>query len=252
MLGRDPQQQNPTRPYFALVDEASKLNLNTATLAMLQALPGMTAEFAAAIIDWRDADSEVTQGGAEDETYLRLVPPYHCKNAKFESLEELRLVYGSDLTVLYGEDANRNGVLDANEDDGDITQPADNRDGKLDPGLLEYLTVYSREANTNADGTARIGISGPGLAQRITPLLQSKFTAQRAGLRQAILGSAHGGSGKRRSAGARRRTSQGNRCCRNSGTFVRGGSACRMGACVSKPDARSASGGSFEFSGSGG
>src|SRR4051812_48204053 len=51
------------RPAFGLVDEASKLNLNTATPEMLQALPNMTAEFAAAIKDWRDSDQNVTQGG---------------------------------------------------------------------------------------------------------------------------------------------------------------------------------------------
>ncbi len=192
LLGRDSQPQNPTKPYFALVDEASKLNLNTATLEMLQALPGMTAEFAAAIIDWRDADSDVTTGGAEDETYLRLIPPYHCKNAKFESLDELRLVFGANLTLLYGEDSNRNGALDPNEDNGDVTPPADNRDGKLDAGLFEYLTVYSRESGTNSDGTARVSIlgqgRGAGLASRLGTLVRSKFSSQRADQIIEVLG----------------------------------------------------------------
>jgi len=65
---------NAERPSFELVDEASKLNLNTATVEMLQLLPGMTPELAAAIVDWRDSDSDVTTGGAEDEVYLRLNP----------------------------------------------------------------------------------------------------------------------------------------------------------------------------------
>ena len=41
-IGRDPKQPNQVTtdlPYFALVDEASKLNLNTATAAMLELLP---------------------------------------------------------------------------------------------------------------------------------------------------------------------------------------------------------------------
>jgi general secretion pathway protein K len=46
------------------------------------------------IIDWLDTDSEVTMGGAEDEYYLSLEPPYHCKNAPMDSIEEILLVKG--------------------------------------------------------------------------------------------------------------------------------------------------------------
>lgn len=41
-----------------------------------------------------------------------------------------------------------NGILDPNEDDGDDSLPEDNRNGVLD-GLLEYVTVYSKEPNTS-------------------------------------------------------------------------------------------------------
>jgi hypothetical protein len=44
-------------------------------------IAGMTSELAAAIIDWRDEDDEVTSGGAESETYLLRKPSYACKNA---------------------------------------------------------------------------------------------------------------------------------------------------------------------------
>jgi len=150
------QQKAFRTPIFGLVDEASKLNLNTATVAMLEWLPGMTAEFAAAIVDWRDADSTATASGAEDEIYGRLVPPRRCKNASFESVEELRLVYGATDAILYGEDANRNGVLDPNENDGNVSLPEDNRDGKLDQGILSFVTVHSKESATTSDGTARV------------------------------------------------------------------------------------------------
>src|SRR5438105_13565114 len=39
LIGRGDGQDLPTTPHFGLVDEASKLNLNRATLNMLQALP---------------------------------------------------------------------------------------------------------------------------------------------------------------------------------------------------------------------
>lgn len=165
-------------PRFGLIDEASKLNLNTATLEMLQNLPRMTPQLAAAIIDWRDADSDTTQDGAETETYSRLNPPYQSKNARFESIEELRLLLGADPEILYGEDANRNGVLDPNENDGDLSWPMDNRDGKLDPGILEFVTVYSLEPNVRTNGSPRINVNGGG-ETNLTQLLQEKFEQAR-------------------------------------------------------------------------
>ncbi|MBE7558284.1 general secretion pathway protein GspK [bacterium] len=160
LVGRDPNEDPDEHPRFGLVDEAGKLNLNTATREMLELLPRMTAELAAAIVDWRDEDDDLSPDGAESETYLKLDPPYNCKNAPFESVDELRLVYGADLEILYGEDTNRNGVLDPNEDDGDASPPSDNADGRLDAGICEYLTVYSRQSNTQADGTPRVNING--------------------------------------------------------------------------------------------
>jgi DNA uptake protein ComE-like DNA-binding protein len=179
MIGRGDPQDAPSRAVFGLVDEASKLNLNTATREMLEYLPRMTPELAAAIVDWRDSDSTVGEGGAEDEIYLRLDPPYRCKNARFESIEELRLVYGMDIETLYGEDTNLNGVLDPNENDGDLSPPSDNRDGRLDPGLIEYLTIFSREPNTGADGSQRINVGSTNQTQ-LASLLQENFGADRA------------------------------------------------------------------------
>jgi hypothetical protein len=113
----------------------------------------------------------VTEGGAESQAYLRLNPPYRCKNGDFESTEELRLVMGAHLDILYGEDVNMNGVLDPNEDDGDVSPPADDRDGHLDPGILEYLTVYSRHPSTGTN------VNQP---QQLRGLLEQKFSADKA------------------------------------------------------------------------
>ncbi len=156
LIGRDTNdwEINLTTPAFGLVDEASKINLNAPwlTAEMIEYLPGMTLELAGAIMDWRDTDSTIsTNGGAEDETYTRLTQPYKAKNAPFESVEELRLVAGMTAEILYGEDANLNGILDANENDGDNSPPYDNRDGRLDPGLMEYFTVYTREPATGTN-----------------------------------------------------------------------------------------------------
>lgn len=193
-IGRDPQQSRPDEPYFGLVDEASKLNLNTATVAMLELLPGMTPQLAAAIVDWRDADSDVTPNGAEDETYQRLNPSYRCKNAPFESVEELRMVYGAELALLIGEDTNLNGALDPNERDGTRTMPDDNQDGVLDAGLFEYLTVYTREPNTAPDGSTRVNLAGTNTTELVT-LLQDFLGTDRANQVLAQLGAGLGSGG---------------------------------------------------------
>ena len=162
LLGRGDRQITTDAPYFGLVDEASKLNLNAPwlTVDLLMNLPKMTTELAGAILDWRDADSDVNLGGgAENDTYQRLNPPYRCKNGPFESVDELRLVSGAYLDILYGEDANLNGVLDPNENDGDISSPSDNRDGRLDSGLFEYFTVYTREPALDPYGSNRVNVT---------------------------------------------------------------------------------------------
>jgi len=192
LIGRGGASERESRgeddaPVFGLVDEASKLNLNTATREMLEALPGMTAELAAAIIDWRDADEELTPDGAESQNYLLGDPAYNCKNSRFETVEELRLVKGGDWNVLCGEDANRNGILDPNENDGAATPPDDNQDGRLDPGILEYVTVYTREPNVREDGSPRINVNGNRSA--VEQLLREKFGDARAAEIQAATGS---------------------------------------------------------------
>jgi type II secretory pathway component PulK len=194
LVGRDANESQPVsmRPVFGLVDEASKLNLNTATAEMLEALPRMTPELAAAIVDWRDEDDEITSGGAESETYLRFKPTYQCKNAPFESVEELRLVHGMDLEVLYGEDTNLNGVLDPNENDGHLSLPDDNRDGRLDRGILDYVTVFSREPGTREDGSSRLNIR-TAERQTLQSLLEEHFSASRASEILQALGPNPGG-----------------------------------------------------------
>ncbi|MBI5768862.1 MAG: helix-hairpin-helix domain-containing protein [Verrucomicrobia bacterium] len=174
----------PNEPYFALVDEASKLNLNTATSAMIQALPiqGMTQEFADAIVAWRSATSQ--NAAYNENIYSQLEQPRHNKGAAYETVDEVRLINGAMLDLLFGEDTNRNGVLDANEDDGETSAPRDDQNGTLLAGLLEYVTVYSREPATSAAGSRRINVTQLNtlqtrqqLQQRLT---QRGITSQRA------------------------------------------------------------------------
>ncbi len=142
ILGRADTGLASDRPVFGLVDEASRINLNTATRTMLEALPGMTPELAAAVLEWR------TPGLAADATaYLFRDPPYLAKGAPFESVEELMLVEGFDLELLFGADRNRNGAVDSWES------------GMPPPALADLLTVVSYERNAQADGSARVNLN---------------------------------------------------------------------------------------------
>ncbi len=162
LIGRNWDSQDPpTTAHFGLIDEASKLNINFGTSNVLAMLPRLQTDVLANLLAWRSTNTSSLSGGAESDTYMRNNPPYLCKNALFESVDELRLIYNMDFETLYGEDANLNGILDANENDGDTTPPSDNRDGNLDPGILEYVTVYTHEPKTMTNGTtARYNITG--------------------------------------------------------------------------------------------
>jgi DNA uptake protein ComE-like DNA-binding protein len=170
-IGRDTNLPvGPGRFCFGLVDEASKLNLNRASSNALIWLPRMTADLTQAILDWRD-----TNGTGPTVTYYAMQQPsYQCKCDPFETVDEVRLLYGADMDTLLGEDANRNGVLDPSETD-------DNQNGMLDPGVLEYFTVYSHEPNSNSDGSSRINIRNLSTSStQLASLLQTNFGDTRA------------------------------------------------------------------------
>ena len=144
IIGRDPNEGNSTEPYFGLVDEGGKLNLNNVSTNVFQYLPNITSDFADAIMDWRGTNGVVSL----DYTSLGYAPKY----APFETVDELRLVYGATVDMLAGEDLNRNGVLDKSEKDL-------NSNGELDPGLFEAVTIYTREPNFHADGSSLTNVN---------------------------------------------------------------------------------------------
>jgi DNA uptake protein ComE-like DNA-binding protein len=66
----------------------------------------------------------------------------------------LLLVQGVTPELLYGNDLNRNGILEPNEDDGT---------GTVTPGWDAYLTVYSRSRNVDPNNNPKIWINNPDL-----------------------------------------------------------------------------------------
>ncbi|MCK4343273.1 MAG: general secretion pathway protein GspK [Phycisphaerae bacterium] len=155
---------------FGLTPESGKLNLNAASedeitwlldSVLLDLGIQNSPELVDALLDWLDADEDMRPNGAESDYYEQLEPGYYAKNGRLDTLEELLLVRGFTAAVLYGEDTNRNGILDLNEDDGEDSFPYyDNADGILDYGLAPYVTVWSRELIIT-QGTGE-GVEGEG------------------------------------------------------------------------------------------
>ncbi len=157
---------------FGLTSESSKFNINrlldideydTEEVGLvydaMAQIPGMTDDIVDAILDWIDSDSDRRPGGAESGDYEALAIPYSAKNGPMESIDEMLKIQGVTPLLFYGEDANRNGLLDPNENDGDASLPADNADGILDLGWQTYFTATSRERNTDPDGIEKINLN---------------------------------------------------------------------------------------------
>lgn len=184
---------------FGLQNESARLNINTLTIleansaallpavaaagdagddvdtdniavSLLLALPGMTEEVADAILDWIDEDDESRPYGAESGDYYNTLPtPYSCANGPLQSVEELLLVRGVTPTLLFGADANRNGVIDPDEQQRfgiGIDTP-----GAL--GWSAYLTVHGAEGSKRRDGALRVKVNQDDLELLYDELLEA-------------------------------------------------------------------------------
>lgn len=157
---------------FGLIDESTRLNLNVlpkldeaqpgSGTQLLMALPEMTQDTAEAILDWIDTDDDVRDMGAESGYYTSQEPPYMAKNGPLSSVEELLLVRGVTPELLFGNDVNRNGILDP-EEQVDPVALSDDPDMQL--GWANFMTIFSQEANVNREGLQRININGEDLEQ---------------------------------------------------------------------------------------
>ncbi len=164
---------------YGLSDEASRLNINKASVEVLTQLIRLcdvdeneAEEIAYCIKDWRDEDNIIGQDskfgrilGAEDEYYQGLDKPYHCKNSDFEAIEELLLVKGITPEIFYG---------------------SKDKKGNVSTGLKDFITIYTEgEVNINtAFGRVLSALFGPDFEE-----LSEKICAYRRG-RDGIIGTA--------------------------------------------------------------
>ena len=165
---------NPSNVRYGLIDHCGRLNLNVAQARQLTLLAELAEWQVNSILDWRDSDNDSRPGGAEAVYYHHLDYPYLIRNGPFRTIDELCLVHGIDEVLFAGEDANANGILDANEDDADKSSPTyDNGDGQLLLGLAGLTTVYSYELNRDALGQERVNVN---TANKNTFVQQFNFT----------------------------------------------------------------------------
>lgn len=95
-----------TTTNYGLIDEERRINISRpfnngpvlrSLLVIVGGLDGTTAtEVSNAMMDWKDADDDAREGGAEEPYYSSQDPPYECHNYIFDTLEELLLVKGVD------------------------------------------------------------------------------------------------------------------------------------------------------------
>ena len=124
-----------------VVDESSKLNINTATRDQLLYIPDMTEDIADSIIDWRDGDDEISEAGAESGYYLNLPFAYETRNGDFKTVRELLLVREVTKGLFFGD------------------QTLDENVSELNQGWIKYFTCYSRDLNKDAEGNDRINVN---------------------------------------------------------------------------------------------
>lgn len=134
-----------------LEDESGKIDLNTASDALLKGLflsvdlsDEASTGLLDAVLDWRDADTLKRLHGAEEDDYRAVGKSYGPSNAPFETVDELQRVLGMT-SELYR---------------------------KLAPAL----TVHSRQPGLNtAVASARALLAIPG----VNPVMVEQYIAQR-------------------------------------------------------------------------
>lgn len=185
-----PNANTDQQYWFAITDEAGKLNINTVNSNQLINLPGMDQETADSIVNWRSTAGN--GAGADSSDYNSLQEPYDCKHAPYETVEELNLIESVDNILLYGMDQNRDGVVTDAERNN---PPVDNNpngvsnsgggatvntiDG-FNRGIFNDLTCYSVEPNTATGGGARINVNSTN-SQPLLQYLTTQLGAGRAG-----------------------------------------------------------------------
>ena len=139
LIGRDPSGTPSTEPYFGLVDEGSKLNLNTVNTNVLSYLPNMTTGFCPghcglAQHQRRRYSLDYSHAGLLPENTRRLKPWTNCG----WSMARPWICSPATTSTATACSTRTKRIRPARRE--------------LNSGLFEYTTVYTREPNFHSDG----------------------------------------------------------------------------------------------------
>ncbi len=198
----------------SVVDTGACINLNAATAATLNQMPVFqnNPDLVAAILDWKSSGEQASQNGAKSSYYQTLNPPYNCKDAPFDSVEELLLVRGMSPGLLYGNgDGQAIDTTAGPIGTGSAYTPAAQSASSSSSGgsqgqpqfndvyvnsriaLAELFTTVSQENNVAADGTKRVDINSATEQQLQTIGLTAAQAQQVVANRPVGTGNAGGG-----------------------------------------------------------
>ena len=151
---------------ITIEEESGKMNLNQATspngtdnsnqtsamaLRLIRNL-NLSSDLFDALMDWVDENDTPRSGGAESSYYTTLKFPYHAKNARLETVEELALVKGftpevltalRPLVTVYGSSDNNEPVTKINVN----TAPREvlaSLDDKMSDDLVNRILDYRK------------------------------------------------------------------------------------------------------------
>jgi general secretion pathway protein K len=165
---------------YGMIDEERKINVNRMTLPVLKRLFTAVLDYddvdaqdlAASIIDWRDADSELSipLGSAEDSFYRGMRYPYESKDSDFQILDELLLVKGmtqcllervKDYITIYG-----SGKVNINTASGEVLLALGINEAMVHK-ILSYRDGEDKKSGTADDNIFRsVSDIVPKLSQR--------------------------------------------------------------------------------------
>ena len=167
-----------------IADESNKVDINTflkdakknhellkQVLRKKIGLEGEEVDIVAdSLIDWRDADNNITGvNGAEDDYYKKLDPPSLCRNGDIPVIEELLLVRGVDEQILFGRRGRREQKIELSKEDLDdilsgsglqleedlpLPDEDDDEAGQQYLGLLDIFSAPPSGFGTGATVTA--------------------------------------------------------------------------------------------------
>jgi Type II secretion system (T2SS), protein K len=154
-----PNYDDQSLPLFGLVEEGSKININSTGTGTVQLdnLFNQNTDLSDALTAWRST----TAGG---DTYYQSLGAnsYQCKQAPLETVEELLMVRGFTREMLYGDGTapalgQRSNVMtsQSNSVGGDLVLS----DAQISRGIYDLVTIYSKDPTLAPDGTQIVAVS---------------------------------------------------------------------------------------------